>query len=61
MKNYYDEKYFDWQRDIGSFGGWANRTKFESYISPGDRVLDFGGGGGILWPKSTVPKRGSSR
>ncbi|CAM1381209.1 hypothetical protein FF3_01950 [Fretibacterium fastidiosum] len=48
MKNYYDEKYFDWQRDIGSFGGWANRTKFESYISPGDRVLDFGGGGGYL-------------
>ena len=48
MKNYYDEKYFDWQRDIGSFGRWANRTKFESYISPGDRVLDFGGGGGYL-------------
>ena len=54
MKNHYDEKYFDWQRDIGAFGGWANRTKFEAYIAPHDRVLDFGGGGGSLWPKSTV-------
>ena len=49
MKNYYDEKYFGWQRDIGSFGGWANCTKFESYISSGDRVLDFGGGGGVSY------------
>ena len=46
--NYYDAKYFDWQKGIGAFGGWANLSKFWDYISPYDKVLDFGGGGGYL-------------
>lgn len=40
--------YFAWQSKIGEFGGWANRFKFESAISPEDVVLDFGCGGGYL-------------
>ena len=46
--SYYDAKYFDWQKNIGSFGGWANISKFWDYISPEDNVLDFGGGGGYM-------------
>ncbi|MBQ7594335.1 MAG: class I SAM-dependent methyltransferase [Synergistaceae bacterium] len=44
--NYYNAKYFDWQQGIGAFGGWANLPMFWDYISPEDKVLDFGGGGG---------------
>jgi len=45
---YYDEKYFDWQKPLGEFGGWANKTKFASFISKDSSVLDFGCGGGFL-------------
>lgn len=48
MKPHYDTAYFDWQRPIGEFGGWANLTKFAPYISEDDVVLDFGCGGGYL-------------
>lgn len=46
--NHYDKNYFDWQRPLGEFGGWANLTKFDSYIEENDVVLDFGCGGGYL-------------
>ena len=45
---YYDKKYFEWQKNIGSFGGNANLFKFEKYISPNNVVIDFGCGGGYL-------------
>jgi len=45
---HYDESYFSWQRPIGEFGAWANLTKFQGFIAPTDRVLDFGCGGGYL-------------
>lgn len=45
---YYDERYFDWQRKIGEFGGKANLFKFEPYISGEEDILDFGCGGGYL-------------
>lgn len=48
MAIYYDEKYFNWQKDIGAFGGMINRKKFESFIGPNDKVIDFGCGGGFL-------------
>lgn len=52
MKNFaeqhYDEKYFDWQKKVGTFGGKANLFKFEQYISPDSVVLDVGCGGGYL-------------
>lgn len=45
---YYGEKYFEWQKAVGEFGGRANLFKFEKYIKENDNVLDFGcGGGGI--------------
>jgi len=45
---YYDADYFDWQKNIGAFGGIANLIKFQPYISPSDRLVDFGCGGGYL-------------
>jgi SAM-dependent methyltransferase len=48
VSDYYDEAYFDWQRDLGEFGGWANKMKFAPHISARDTVVDFGCGGGFL-------------
>lgn len=48
ISEHYDEKYFAWQAPMGEFGGWANLTKFNDYISESDHVLDFGCGGGYL-------------
>ncbi|MBF0233898.1 MAG: methyltransferase domain-containing protein [Desulfamplus sp.] len=45
---HYGKEYFDWQRPLGEFGGWANMTKFEKYLCEKDWVLDFGCGGGFL-------------
>ena len=45
---HYDQKYFDWHKNIGAFGGLANKTKFEAYVRPEFKVLDFGCGGGYL-------------
>jgi SAM-dependent methyltransferase len=46
--SHYDDAYFRWQQPLGEFGGWANVTKFERFIAPGDNVVDFGCGGGYL-------------
>jgi len=48
ISSHYDDQYFDWQAPIGEFGGWANQTKFNKYISEHSEVLDFGCGGGFL-------------
>jgi SAM-dependent methyltransferase len=45
---HYDENYFSWQKNMGEFGGWANKAKFLKYIKPENTVLDFGCGGGFL-------------
>ena len=45
---YYDATYFDWQKTVGSFGGWANAHKFSKTVKPSDTVIDFGCGGGFL-------------
>jgi cyclopropane fatty-acyl-phospholipid synthase-like methyltransferase len=55
--NHYDSKYYDWQKGMGAFGGWANITKFNDYISPNDDVLDFGCGGGYLLKNLVCKKR----
>lgn len=44
----YNKDYFDWQKNIGAFGGVANLFKFDPYIKSEDTVLDFGCGGGFL-------------
>ncbi len=45
---HYNEDYFNWQKNIGAFGGVVNLFKFEKYIREDDKVLDFGSGGGFL-------------
>ena len=46
--DYYDADYFNWQKNIGAFGGWANSYKFKDSVSQNDTVIDFGCGGGFL-------------
>jgi SAM-dependent methyltransferase len=48
VSDYYDAKYFEWQKTIGAVGGWANSYKFKKSISTIDTVIDFGCGGGFL-------------
>ena len=57
ISKHYDSNYFDWQQDIGMFGGWANVTKFSDYIKQDDVVLDFGCGGGFLLKNINCKKR----
>lgn len=45
---HYDADYFNWQKNIGDFGGWANSFKFKKSIAKEDTVIDFGCGGGFL-------------
>lgn len=45
---FYNERYFRIQRTAGAFGAVANWIKFDGLIGRGDRVLDFGCGGGFL-------------
>ncbi|MFA8441939.1 class I SAM-dependent methyltransferase [Yoonia sp.] len=45
---HYDSDYFEWQKNIGIFGGKANSFKFKRSISSEDAVIDFGCGGGFL-------------
>ena len=46
--SHYDADYFAWQGDVGRFGAWADLPKFERYVRPTDRLVDFGCGGGYL-------------
>jgi len=45
---FYDLDYFNWQKDMGVFGGWANSHLFRKSIANTDTVIDFGCGGGFL-------------
>jgi len=51
----YGRNYLIWHAPIGEFGGWANRVKFEKWLSPDLDVLDFGCGGG--WLLASLPGR----
>jgi len=46
--DYYDADYFNWQKNMGAFGGWADSYKFKKSISKNHTVIDFGCGGGFL-------------
>jgi SAM-dependent methyltransferase len=46
--HHYGSDYFQWQSEIGRFGGWANQSKFSPYIREDMKVVDFGCGGGYL-------------
>lgn len=47
-QKHYNEDYFNWQKDFGTFGAWAELSKFQKYITAGMNVIDFGCGGGFL-------------
>ena len=58
-KEHYDEKYFNWQKMVGKFGGEANKIKFDKLIKDNQKVLDFGCGGGYLLSSyETIEKHG---
>ena len=48
INKHYDKKYFKWQSQIGEFGGKANLIKFKNLFKSGQKILDFGCGGGYL-------------
>lgn len=56
-QTYYDQAYFDWQRNQGLFGGRKNKATFAPYVKPEDCVLDFGCGGGYLLAALEASKR----
>lgn len=47
-ESHYGRDYFDWQSGIGQFSAVADGFKFRDFISPSDRVVDFGCGGRFL-------------
>jgi SAM-dependent methyltransferase len=57
VSKHYNDKYFEWQALISEFGGWADQTKFASYISSRDDVPDFGCGGGFLLKRIECNKK----
>lgn len=48
MEAYYDESYFNFQKEQGEFAAKAMFHFFQPYIKERDAVLDFGCGGGFL-------------
>jgi SAM-dependent methyltransferase len=55
--SHYNETYFKYQKKIGSFGGLANKFKFQRFISKDDYVLDYGCGGGFLLDQLACKKK----
>ena len=45
---HYDEKYFNWQKEVGKIGGYLNKFKFDDEVKETDVLMDFGCGGGYL-------------
>ena len=56
-KENYDASYFDWQKNVGVFGGMANRFKFEDHTSESLVTMDFGCGGGFLISNTPAKKK----
>ena len=48
MGTHYNKNYFNWQKNVGAFGGIANLFKFKDFIKVSDNVIDYGCGGGYL-------------
>ncbi len=48
LNKHYNKKYFKWQSQIGEFGGKANSIKFNNLFKAGQKILDFGCGGGYM-------------
>lgn len=48
MLIHYNNKYYEWQKKLGRFGGTIDLWKFKNLIKKPDIVLDFGCGGGYI-------------
>ncbi len=55
--SHYDAEYFNWQKNIGAFGGVANQFKFAGLVAKDHKVIDFGCGGGYLLANMDVAGR----
>ena len=55
--SHYGTDYFDWQRNMGSFGAEANSFLFDSHVKPHHSVIDFGSGGGYLLARLCCAER----
>ena len=49
--NYYNKKYFTWQKKAGLYGAQQDMWMYERFIKAEDKVLDFGCGGGYMLEK----------
>ena len=49
--NYYNKKYYEWQRKAGEYGAQQDFWMYTQFIKSDDRVLDFGCGGGDMLEK----------
>jgi len=54
---HYDQRYFEYQKEGGNFGGHAELFKFQHFIQPTDSVVDFGCGGGFLLAELVCGRR----
>jgi SAM-dependent methyltransferase len=57
MDQYYDEGYFNYQREQGLFAAELMYPFYQEFIKPSDAVLDFGSGGGFLLNKISCDKK----
>jgi 2-polyprenyl-3-methyl-5-hydroxy-6-metoxy-1,4-benzoquinol methylase len=57
ISNEYQADYFAWQSQVGRFGAKANLFKFQKYVKPDYKVLDYGCGGGFLLSELVCERR----
>jgi 2-polyprenyl-3-methyl-5-hydroxy-6-metoxy-1,4-benzoquinol methylase len=47
-EEYYDEAYFEFQKELGKFGGKIKSKMFQPHITENMTVVEFGSGGGYM-------------
>lgn len=47
-EDYYDERYFEWQKPLGEFGAKISHKLFAQYVKKNDVLVEFGSAGGYL-------------
>lgn len=56
-EEYYDESYFEWQKDLGKFGAKIKKQIFFPHIKKDMVLVEFGSGGGFLLKEFEVRER----